>query len=331
MPRTAVIIPTFNEERHIGALLDQLVGHPQGVIAEIAVADGRSTDGTRKIVAERAAHDPRVRLVDNPERVQASGVNRAVATLPASIDTIVRIDAHSHYPQDYVPLLLDALDRHGVDSVVVRLDSIGVGATQRAIAAASNSRIGTGGSAHRVGGYSGLVDHGHHAAFRRSVFEKAGGYDPDFVANEDAELDIRIRNMGGRIWLAGDIKVGYFPRTTLSALARQYFRYGSGRAQTWLKHREALRPRQLAGPALVCMIVAALSLAVVTPWSLVMPAIYLAALTAYGIGAAVRRGSASLLLATPSLAVMHVGWGLGFILRLAGRPRTKVRYDAATQ
>ena len=332
MARTAVIIPTFNEEQHIGALLDQLVRQSAAVISTIVVADGRSSDATCTIVRERALGDPRIRLLDNPGRLQASGVNLAVQALSSSIDCFVRIDAHSRYPDDYVPRLLDALARNDADSVVVRLDSIGGGAAQRAIAAVSNSRIGTGGSVHRVGGYSGFVDHGHHAAFRRSAFEAAGGYDPSFEANEDAELDVRIRRMGGRIWLAGDIEVGYFPRTTLSALARQYFRYGSGRARTWLKHREALRPRQLAAPALVCVMAAAFTLSVISPWALLLPAAYLAILTAYGIGLAIRRNSACLLLAAPALAVMHVAWGAGFIHRLLKRrPMGAVRRDATLQ
>lgn len=332
MPQTAAIIPTLDEELHVGALLDQLVRQPEDVIAAIVVADGGSTDATRAIVGQRALRDPRIRLLDNPERLQACGINLAVKALDRSIGRFVRIDAHSRYPDDYVPRLLDALDRNDADSVVVRLDSVGGGAAQRAIAAVSNSRMGTGGSAHRVGGYSGFVDHGHHAAFRRSVFEAAGGYDPTFEANEDAELDVRIRRMGGRIWLAGDIEVGYFPRTTLPALARQYYRYGSGRARTWLKHGEALRPRQLAPPALVCAIVAALILALISPWALLLPAAYLAILTVYGISIAIRRNTACLILAAPALLVMHVGWGAGFLHRLMQRrPHAEIRCDAALQ
>lgn len=326
MPRTAVIVPTWNEEAHIGALLDQLSAQPEGVIAEILIADGRSTDETRAIVRQCAAADSRIRLVDNPARLQASGVNLAVSETRLDIDRIVRIDAHSRYPDDYVPRLLAALDDNEADSVVVRLDSIGTGCMQRAIAAVSNSRIGTGGSAHRVGGVSGFVDHGHHAAFRRSIFEAAGGYDPGFEANEDAELDVRIRKLGGRIWLAGDIEVGYFPRRTLAALGRQYFRYGSGRARTWLKHREALRPRQLAAPALVMAMAAALLLAFFTPWTLLLPAVYLAILMVYGCVLAGRRRSACLLLAAPALAVMHFSWGAGFIHRLlSGRGKSEKR------
>lgn len=332
MSRTAVIIPTFNEEAHIGALLDQLVRQPEDVIAEVMIADGRSTDATRNIVREHATRDPRVRLVDNPARLQASGVNLAVSETRLDIDRIVRIDAHSHYPDDYVPRLLSALDENEADSVVVRLDSIGSGCMQRAIAAVSNSRLGTGGSAHRVGGFSGFVDHGHHAAFRRSMFEAAGGYDPAFEANEDAELDVRIRGLGGRIWLAGDIEVGYFPRRSLRALGRQYFRYGSGRARTWLKHRERLRLRQTAAPLLVLGTLAALLLSLATPWALLLPAAYLAILAIYGTGLAIGGRSACLLLAAPALAVMHFAWGTGFIHCLIfGRAKTKGRHRVAVQ
>jgi succinoglycan biosynthesis protein ExoA len=324
MPGVAVIIPTFNEAAHIGGLLDQLARQPADVIACILVADGRSSDATRAIVADHAARDARIRLVDNPARLQSAGINLAVAQAPADIDRIVRIDAHSLYPDDYVPRLIAALDWQHADSVVVRLHSTGSTPVQRAIAAVSNSRIGTGGSAHRVGGFSGFVDHGHHALFRRAMFEAAGGYDPAFVANEDAELDVRIRQLGGRIWLAGDIEVGYFPRRTLAGLAKQYFRYGSGRAQTWAKHGETLRLRQIAAPMLVAAIAVAMLLSLLTRWTLLLPLAYMAALIVHAGTLAVRRRDAGLLLAAPALAIMHLCWGAGFIHHmLLRRPKRR--------
>ena len=46
------------------------------------------------------------------------------------------------------------------------------------------------------------------------------------------------------MFLSKDIVVHYYPRATLPALARQYFKYGSGRARSLLKHRTlpSLRP-----------------------------------------------------------------------------------------
>ena len=45
---------------------------------EVIVADGGSTDRTRGIVGAIAERDPRVRLIDNPGRMQAAGLNRAI-------------------------------------------------------------------------------------------------------------------------------------------------------------------------------------------------------------------------------------------------------------
>ncbi|RYF22550.1 MAG: glycosyltransferase, partial [Oxalobacteraceae bacterium] len=190
MTRSAVIIiPTLNEARRIGDLLDQLTRLPATLVPEILVADGRSTDATRTIVADRAARDPRIRLVDNAARLQAAGINLAVMEARSDADTIVRIDAHAVYSDDFVPQVMARFTTPDITMVAVRLDTRGETCMQHGIAAAMNSRLGTGGSAHRVGGFSGFVDHGHHAGINRAMFCRVGGYDPSFRANEDAELD----------------------------------------------------------------------------------------------------------------------------------------------
>lgn len=318
----AVVIPTLNEIAHIEGLLWHLLAEPPEVVGEILVADGGSRDGTQEAVHRIARSEPRVRLIDNPDRIQAAGVNRAVAMADQRFGVIVRVDAHALYPGQYVGRLLAALEASGADSVVVRLDTVGRNCLQRAVAAAQNSRIGTGGSAHRMGRVSCFVDHGHHAAFRRAAFEQAGGYDETFEANEDAELDARIRAQGGRIWLDVGIPVTYFPRSTLIGLAKQYRRYGSGRAQTWLKHGETLRLRQMLPPAVLLAVTASLILSLVTPYALVVPLGYFAVLLAASLSLAIDAGSACVLLAAPALATMHFAWGWGFLRRMAaGRSR----------
>ena len=66
---------------------------------------------------------------------------------------------------------------------------------------------------------------------------------PGAVTNEDAELNQRLVDAGGRIYLSRDIVLHYVPRGSLAALARQYYRYGRGRARTLLKHRRFLTIR----------------------------------------------------------------------------------------
>ena len=310
-----VIIPTLNEIAHIETLLSQLLCEPETVVGEILVADGGSSDGTRDVVSDFARRSSRVRLIDNPERIQAAGVNRAVAAADQRFDSLVRIDAHALYPADYVARLLACLEATGADTVVVRLATRGHGGFQNAVAIAQNSRIGTGGSAHRMGGMSDWVDHGHHAAFRRAIFERAGGYDESFEANEDAELDARIRAQGGRIWLDATIPVVYYPRGTIRGLARQYFRYGSGRARTSSKHGERLRLRQVLPPAIVLIMGFSLIVAALVPALLIVPLLYALALIAASGLLAVAARSVDGLMAAPALAAMHIAWGSGFLWR----------------
>lgn len=309
----AVIIPTLNEEAHIGALLEQLLEQDEHLVGEILVADGGSADGTRAIVEKMARRSARVQLIDNPERIQSAGINRAASAAHPGRDLIIRMDAHAGYGSDFVERLTSTLRSRDAETVVVRLRTVGASCMERAIAAASNSVFGTGGAVHRVGGTSGHVDHGHHAGFRRAAFEGVGGYDPGFVANEDAEFDFRLRRCGGRIWFAADIEVDYYPRSTLAALARQYWRYGSGRAQNYRKHRQGLRLRQLVAPALVSLLLPASALALFDPRLWLGPLAYAAGCVLAALFLALREQSACVLLAAPALVAMHLGWGLGFL------------------
>jgi succinoglycan biosynthesis protein ExoA len=316
MSRACVIIPTLNEARHIARLVRALDAAADERLVEIIVADGGSTDGTSEIVAVLSAEMPRVRLLPNPGRTQAAGVNRAAAAADPLCDVLVRIDAHSRYPPDFIGRLLDELDGRAAESVVVRLRTVGRTCFQRAVAAASNSRFGSGGAAHRTGGPSRYIDHGHHAAFRRAAFNDAGGYDEAFRANEDAEFDARLRARGGRIWFAGDIVVEYEPRSTAAALAVQYFRYGQGRAANVRKHGRGLRPRQAAPPLFLLAMAAALLAAPVAPWTLLAPTAYLALCLAFAaVDAAAGRDPCRLAVGL-ALPIMHGSWAAGFIVGL---------------
>lgn len=317
MTSVLVVIPTLNEERNIERVLDTLLADlPEHLDLTCIVADGGSQDGTRNIVQRRAASNPRIRLLHNPKRRQAAAVNLAVQEFGAGFDILIRCDAHAEYPAGFIPHLVESLDVHQADAVVVPMDSIGHTCLGRAIAWVSDSKIGSGGSAHRGGTQSGFVDHGHHAAFRLASFVRAGGYDESFSHNEDAELDCRQRAMGSRIFLDAGIRLNYHPRATLAALGRQYFNYGRGRSRTVRKHPGSMRMRQLAVPVHLVTSLLSLALAVITPWALIWPAVYLLALLMASLAITWQQSSACGLLAAPAAAVMHTAWACGFFTGL---------------
>ena len=317
-PALSIVMPALNEERHIAAALASLADDDPR-IREILVLDGGSRDRTRAIVAELARHDPRIRLLDNPGRLQAAAVNRAAGLADPAATVLVRADCHAVYPSGFAAAAAARLRAVGADSLVVPLLTAGTAPLQRAIAATQNSRLGNGGAAHRRPGEGGFVDHGHHAAFDRAVFQRVGGYDERFSHNEDAELDLRLAQAGGRIWLEPALAVTYFPRDRLGALARQYFNYGAGRVRTLRKHRRLPRPRQIAPVLILAGTAAALAVAPWLPAALALPAAYLLLCCGWGGVAALRRRDPALLAMGPAAVTMHLSWGAGFLRGLARR------------
>jgi succinoglycan biosynthesis protein ExoA len=322
-----IVVPALNEARGIEACLRSLLsGDSRLAEADVIVADGGSRDATRDIVAALATEFPRLRLIDNPARLQSAGINRAVAEAAGPDHRIlVRADAHAIYPPGYAMALADRLAALKVASVVVPMDSRGTNCFQRAAAWIVDTPLGSGGSAHRGGRRSGEVDHGHHAAMDLDWFRRVGGYDPGFSHNEDAELDHRLRAAGGRIWLAADLRLDYQMRPSVGSLARQYWNYGRGRARTVRKH--ALRPRLrqiapavnllllLAGAALLLIGALAGSGALIALGAL-WPALYLAVLATASGWMVARHRSLCGLWAGPALAAMHLPWGAGFLTGL---------------
>jgi succinoglycan biosynthesis protein ExoA len=316
LARVLVVVPCLNEEQALPFLLTQLLDDNASTL--IIVADGGSTDRSLAIVADFAERHDRIHLVDNPKRLQSAGVNAAVKAFAKDHDWLVRVDAHCSYPNRYVQRLLDAARRHGADTVVVPMVTQGTTCFQIAAAAAQNSVLGTGGSAHRHVGKGRFVDHGHHALFRLESFRRVGGYDESFSHNEDAELDQRLLANACKIWLEPDAALIYAPRSAPVALFRQYFNYGRGRARTVRKHGLRLKLRQsaplLIAPAII-MAVAGVAAAFAQPLLLVIavPALaWFGLCQAFGLVIAARTGSLCSIFSGTAAAIMHAGWSFGY-------------------
>lgn len=311
--RLLVVIPCLNEEAHLPGLLAWLSARSEP--RRIVVADGGSTDTSRRIVENAAKADPRITLLDNPQRLQSAGVNAALKAYGAETSRFVRIDAHAGYPDDFLSRLSDAQTESGADSVTVSMRAVaGSGRCfQQAAACAQNSVLGAGGSRHRKGGARQWVDHGHHALFKTSAFLAAGGYDESFSHNEDAELDARLVARGGRILLAGDVLIDYFPRTTARTLARQYYNFGRGRARTALKHRLALKLRQWAPVLIPPLALLSLLATPLTPVAAAPLVAWIGGSLAYGVLLGLRSRSVCACAAGCAAIIMHAAWSAGFL------------------
>lgn len=242
-PLVTIAIPCFNEEKHIEACVNDIFGqdYPAESI-EVLIGDGMSTDRTREILAGMVEKHPgRLRVIDNPKRLQAAAMNYMIAE--AKGDIIVRMDVHARYAPDYVRQCVNVLQETGAQNVGGAQRAISETWFQKALCAALDSPLAVGGARYRSADAEGHVDTVFLGAYRKRIFDTVGGYDPNAITNEDAELNQRILASGGKVYLSRKIVVHYFPRDSFRSLAKQYYKYGKGRARTLLKHGTFATPR----------------------------------------------------------------------------------------
>ncbi|OWU73017.1 hypothetical protein ATO3_13980 [Marinibacterium profundimaris] len=328
-----VLIPTLNEAQHIetvlGALLDDDAFARR---TRVIVADGGSTDATRDIVGALQRRYANVSLMHNPGQTQSHAMNLLLGPDFADARVIVRCDAHADYPRGFLSRLVATLDAHpDAASIVISMDAVAKDEFfQTGLALIADSKLGAGGSPHRGGAVSGFVDHGHHAAFRAEVFRTLGGYDTTFRANEDAEYDRRLTNAGHLIWLQSDIRIGYYPRSNVQRLWRQYHHYGMGRARTCFKHGVRPAVRQLIPLCHAVLLIMSLAILPFTSLGLVWPAFYLGVVATAAVSVAWANRCWCGLVAFPALICMHTAWGLGFLSAVPIGLRMRSTEQAAT-
>jgi GT2 family glycosyltransferase len=283
---------------------------------EVLVVDGGSDDESVAVARRSLAahHFGAARVLSGPGPTPA---NLNLGLAEARGEVVCRVDARSLVPSDYVRRCVAMLhDRPDVAvtggcqvAVVTTAGPEGEG-----IARALNNRWGMGLSRYRRGGESGPSDTVYLGAFRTAELRLVGGWDERFPTNQDFELNRRLGRRGV-VWVQGDLKVGYLPRTSVAALFAQYRRFGRAKVRYWRLTGDRPRPRQvvlLSAPGVVGVV--GLAVTVRSPRAgLVL------ALLGGGLAVAVEHAGASHpstgarghLVAARALAAVSVGWTSG--------------------
>jgi succinoglycan biosynthesis protein ExoA len=322
----SIVVACRNESRHIRAFIESFLSQDFDAFSyEIIIADGASDDGTRDILAALESANPHVVVIDNPLRTVSAGLNAAIRASRGEI--ILRMDAHTEYARDYVRKCVMALEVSGADNVGGPARTKAEGLLPRAIQAAYHSRFSTGGARFHDDAYSGYVDTVTYGCWRKDTLLALGLFDEKLVRNQDDELNLRLTRAGGKIWQDAEIVSWYRPRTTLSALFRQYFQYGFWKVRVIRKHKIPGSWRHLIPGLFVLTNLAFLLAAVFTAiagsralfrealagWAVLLAAYGLACVIAACAGA--RKYGWDLFAWLPiTFAVFHLSYGLGFLI-----------------
>ena len=309
-PSISVILPVLNEQSHLESSVRSILSQDYIGLIEVILAIGPSKDKTLEIAERLASADSRVVLVENPTGKTAAGLNLALKQTMNPV--VVRVDAHAEIPENYLSLIVEVLNKTGAVNVGGVMAAVGKTTFEKSVAGAMRSAFGVGASRFHTGGEAGPVDTVYLGAFRREALIAIGGFDERFTRAQDWELNFRLRENGGIIYFDPRLHVTYRPRSTVRALAKQYFEYGRWRRVVSRRHKGTINYRYLAPPVALLGFLASLVLGLLLSPILFIPA---AIYTLFVLGASIKISSSLqefflLLLVLPT---MHFAWGAGFI------------------
>ena len=226
----SLCVIAYNEEELIGGLLEDISSqtYPHKLM-EIVFVDNGSTDTTP---AQLSAFEQmnkdflRVCICSQKKSNQACGWNTALCN--AYGDVIIRIDAHARIPEDYVEQCVLELE-NGEDIVgggrpcITRTKND----WSTTLLAAEECLFGS-----SIMGYRRKHDEKEylsslfHAAYKREVFEKVGGFNELLGRTEDNEIHYRMRKKGYRFACCPSITSNQYMRESFKAMIRQKFANG---------------------------------------------------------------------------------------------------------
>lgn len=317
----SVIVPCRNEAGAIAGFLSSLWEQEIDGEWEAIIADGGSDDGTRECLEQFARTHRNIRIIENPKRHTAVGLNLAI--LAARGEFCVRMDVHTDYARDYVQRSIECLNEKQADNAGGPARTRARTRFQRAVAAAFHSVFSTGGAAfHRVD-FEGYVDTVPYGCWRRERLIEFGLFDENLIRNEDDELNFRITLQGGRVYQSPRILSWYYPRDTLRGLIGQYFQYGFWKVYVIRKHHAVASWRHLVPTAFLLVNLLLLLLLGVGLWEisrhsrlglLVVDGGYLSCNLLAAMQLAVRTGWLSLLYGPAIFLAFHLSYGAGFLM-----------------
>jgi len=227
-PRISIIIPTLNEERYIAQCLDSILEATYSKEKmEVFVVDGMSQDRTRGIVQEYHEKYSFIQLLENTYSYTPMGMNLGINASTGKY--IFILSAHAQYEHDYFMKLVENIETLNADCVggVLVTKVKHKNKKSSSIKEVLMHKFGVGNASFRTGSDEvKLVDTVAFGCYKRDTFETYGLFDEKLIRNQDIELNKRIINGGGSIYLIPEVKCTYFARENFTDLAKNNYANG---------------------------------------------------------------------------------------------------------
>ncbi len=222
----SLIIPVRNEAKFIEKCIQTILKQDYSLDKiEALFVDGLSDDNTKETIDKYIeAYPSTIRYLENPKKTVPYAMNIGINNSVGQF--IIRLDGHAEYPDNYVSKCVETLKRTGAANVGGLLVTQGHGVVGKAYAKVLSSVFGVGNAGFRINAPSGYVDTVPFGAFRRATFAQYGLYNERLTRRQDYELNCRIRNNGGKVYLDSDINLIYHCRSTIPGILEQSYQKG---------------------------------------------------------------------------------------------------------
>lgn len=195
-PRTAVIIPVFNGERHLTTAIDCVLSQTLPP-DEIIIVDDGSTDGSAELMRTIAATSPiRITIIEQANAGQSASRNAAAAI--ASAELLAFLDQDDLWRPNHLERLTEpfAADGGSLGWVYSDFDEIDVdGRTVMRNYMQSNGVVGARLSVVEIIHRDGMIIPSA-SLLRTAAFNDVGGFDPHLRGYEDDDLFLRMFRAG---------------------------------------------------------------------------------------------------------------------------------------
>jgi glycosyltransferase involved in cell wall biosynthesis len=319
-PVASILIPNRNGANTIGRCINSILESKCKYEFEILVIDGQSSDNSRDVVARIADSNPRVRMIENPNRTVPWAIN--IGYEAAKGDFIFLASAHSEFAPDYIEQLISLSKETGAECVgsIGRIRPGRQGKIAKAIAAVLSNKRGVGNALFRLGVKRITeVDTVAYGCYRREAFEKYGLFDIRLTRNQDIEYNKRIINSGGKILLTPNTWFIYYSRGNFMDLAKNNFENGWWSIITpmLLRNMKSVSSRHFVPLVFMLGLLLPLLVGILFPFAFLLSVVilitYLLVVISESIKIALHDRATNLPSVLAAFIVLHFSYGIGSI------------------
>lgn len=228
--KVSVIVPTLNEEKYIS---DNIKGFLECTFdksdMEVIYVDGVSTDKTCEIIKSFQGEYSFIKLCVNEKRYTPYALN--IGIKEALGDYVIIMGAHSKMGSMYIQELVDSIEKLNCEAVggVIETDIKNRTPKTVAIKNVLTNKFGVGNAAYRINEDDNTVrevDTAGFLCYKKQTLMQVGLYNEKLIRNQDIEINRRISQNGGKIFLVPTAKISYYCRENFKSLAQNNYANG---------------------------------------------------------------------------------------------------------